>query len=102
MLLSVSLCNHPYDAYDRPGPKLAYADNEGTDQTVHPRSLIRPFAIYSQCDEVPQRKLTNNKIGLILSCPKQHLLICAPSEDLDQTAHSCSLIRIFTRRILDT
>ena len=32
---------------------------------------------------------------------KTYLSICAPSEDSDQTAHSRSLIRIFTGRILD-
>ena len=31
---------------------------------------------------------------------KMYLLACAPSEDSDQTAHSRSLIRIFTWRIL--
>ena len=34
--------------------------------------------------------------------PKTYLLTCAPSEDSDQFAHSCSLIRIFTGRILDS
>ena len=31
-----------------------------------------------------------------------YLWICAPSEDSDQPAHSHSLIRIFTERILDS
>ena len=33
---------------------------------------------------------------------KTYLWTCAPSEDSDQTAHSRSLIRIFTGRILDS
>ena len=33
---------------------------------------------------------------------KTYLRKCAPSEDSDQPAHLCSLIRIFTVRILDT
>ena len=34
-------------------------------------------------------------------CQKMFLWTCAPREDSDQTAHSRSLIRIFTGRILD-
>ena len=34
-------------------------------------------------------------------CQKTYLLTCAPSKDSDQPAHSRSLIRIFTRHILD-
>ena len=33
---------------------------------------------------------------------KTYLRICVPDEDLDQPAHSLSLIRIFTGRILDS
>ena len=33
---------------------------------------------------------------------KTHLRTCPPSEDSDQPAHSRSLIRIFTGRILDS
>ena len=33
---------------------------------------------------------------------KTYLRTCAPSEDSDQTAHSRSLIRIFTGRNLDS
>ena len=33
---------------------------------------------------------------------KTYLRTCAPSEDSDQPAHSRSLIRIFTERILDS
>ena len=31
-----------------------------------------------------------------------YLWTCAPNEDLDQTVHLCSLIRNFTKRILDS
>ena len=37
-----------------------------------------------------------------LQCQKTCLWICAPSEDLDQTAHLRSLIKIFTRHILNS
>ena len=35
-------------------------------------------------------------------CHKTYLRTCAPSEDLDQPAHSRSLIRIFSGRLLDS
>ena len=35
-------------------------------------------------------------------CQKTYLRTCAPSEDSDQPAHSRSLIRIFTGRILES
>ena len=35
-------------------------------------------------------------------CQKTYLWICAPSEDSNQPAHSRSLVRIFTVRILDS
>ena len=36
------------------------------------------------------------------ACQKTYLQTCAPREDSDQPAHSRSLIRIFTGRILDS
>ena len=35
-------------------------------------------------------------------CVKKYFLTCAPSEDLDQTAHLRSLIRVFTGRSVDS
>ena len=49
---------------------------------------------------------TSGNLALVSTCepqrPKIYLLIYARSEDSDQTAHSRSLIRIFTGRILDS
>ena len=42
------------------------------------------------------------QLGPGLQSQKTYLLTCAPSEDSDQPAHSRSLIRIFTERILDS
>ena len=48
-----------------------------------------PICLHLQNITAPQRE-------------KKSLQTCAPSEDSDQPMHSHSLIRIFTRRILDS
>ena len=99
------------------------APSEDSDQPAHSCSLIRILTVcildYQRCkvffhlDMCAQRGFRSactfvqsdqNLHCVHFGLPKMQsfsMWICAPSEDSDQPAHSCSLIRIFTVCILD-
>ena len=77
-------------------PRFLRSGSENSDQTERMHSVLSKYSL-----EAHVRNQVLSRHSSIVTFSQKRTLTCALSDDSDKPAHSRSLIRIFTVRILD-